>query len=111
MDMNTGPNIEMIEKKWDGLLEGLSGKMKRATAIMLENQYSDLKNVGMIQEAGDVNTVFQRSLGYAQSGDFHKIAIPMVRRTFPELIAHDLVGVQPSPHLFSLLYRCVRSIC
>ena len=95
MDMNTGPNIEMIEKKWDGLLEGLSGKMKRATAIMLENQYSDLKNVGMIQEAGDVNTVFQRSLGYAQSGDFHKIAIPMVRRTFPELIAHDLVGVQP----------------
>ncbi|NIQ07685.1 MAG: hypothetical protein GWO20_18810, partial [Candidatus Korarchaeota archaeon] len=27
--------------------------------------------------------------------EFHKIAIPMVRRTFPELIAHDIVGVQP----------------
>jgi hypothetical protein len=26
---------------------------------------------------------------------FHKIAVPMVRRTFPELIAHEIVGVQP----------------
>lgn len=33
--------------------------------------------------------------GYPQSGEFHKIAIPMIRRTFPELIAHDVVGVQP----------------
>jgi hypothetical protein len=33
--------------------------------------------------------------GYAQNGEFHKIAIPMVRRTFPELLAHEVVGVQP----------------
>jgi hypothetical protein len=33
--------------------------------------------------------------GYSGSGMFHKIAVPMVRRTFPELVAHDLVGVQP----------------
>jgi len=33
--------------------------------------------------------------GYAGNAEFHKIAIPMVRRTFPELIAHDIVGVQP----------------
>lgn len=32
---------------------------------------------------------------YADSGFFHKVAIPMVRRTFPELIAHEIVGVQP----------------
>jgi hypothetical protein len=32
---------------------------------------------------------------YATSGDFYKIAVPMVRRTFPELIAHEIVGVQP----------------
>ena len=78
--------VTLIEEKWDGLLEGLSGKMKRATAIMIENQYTDLKNTGMIQEAGDVNNVFGRAGGYATSGDFHKIAIPMVRRTFPELM-------------------------
>jgi hypothetical protein len=32
---------------------------------------------------------------YPTSGMFHKIAVPMVRRTFPELVAHQLVGVQP----------------
>lgn len=32
---------------------------------------------------------------YSDSGFFHKVAIPMVRRTFPELIAHEIVGVQP----------------
>jgi hypothetical protein len=32
---------------------------------------------------------------YADNGFFHKMAIPMVRRTFPELLAHELVGVQP----------------
>ena len=95
MDVLHGFSMDVIEKKWDKLLEGLEGKVRRSTAIMLENQYSDLKSTGAIQESSDVNTTFQRSLGYAQSGDFHKIAIPMVRRTFPELIAHDLVGVQP----------------
>ncbi|MFW6001946.1 MAG: hypothetical protein ACOCQD_01245 [archaeon] len=35
------------------------------------------------------------SKGYSGSGEFHKIAIPMIRRTFPELIAHEVVGVQP----------------
>ena len=33
--------------------------------------------------------------GYAGNAEFHKVAIPMVRRTFPEFIAHDIVGVQP----------------
>ena len=36
--------------------------------------------------------------GPADSGDiaqFHKIAIPLARRVFPETIAHELVGVQP----------------
>jgi hypothetical protein len=29
------------------------------------------------------------------AGDFSKIMIPMVRRTFPELLATEIVGVQP----------------
>jgi hypothetical protein len=33
--------------------------------------------------------------GYSGNAEFHKIAIPMIRRTFPELIAHEIVGVQP----------------
>lgn len=36
-----------------------------------------------------------RGAGYSGNAEFQKIAIPMIRRTFPELIAHDIVGVQP----------------
>jgi hypothetical protein len=41
------------------------------------------------------NDSFNSAAGYPTSGFFHKIAVPMVRRTYPELVAHDLVGVQP----------------
>ena len=98
-----GPDIKQIVKKWDTLLEGIEDRrVKQSTAIMLENQFNDLVNRGeLIMEAGDINSVMglgtssSRSSQYSTSGDFHKIALPMVRRTFPELIAHDLVGVQP----------------
>ena len=85
-------------KKWEEVInEGRkikNEKIKKSTAIMLENQHNYLEQ--KLQEstsfAGDsLNTVG----GYTGSGMFHKIAVPMVRRTFPELIAHDLVGVQP----------------
>ena len=93
-----GPDIKQIVKKWDTLLEGIEDRrVKQSTAIMLENQFNDLVNRGeLIMEAGDVNSVMGLSTGssrssqYSTSGDFHKIALPMVRRTFPELIAHAL---------------------
>ena len=88
-------NVKSIEDKWSDLLEGLSGKMKTSTAIMIENQFKDLANQGMISESGETTGTFSRASGYSGSGDFHKIAVPMVHRTFPELICHDLVGVQP----------------
>lgn len=69
---------------------------------MLENQNNFMNN--RLDEttawAGTGTSIAAGSMdpangGYAQSGEFQKIAIPMIRRTFPELIAHDLVGVQP----------------
>lgn len=60
---------------------------------MLENQESYLKEKHMIPEASTTSGSFGSD--YATSGEFHKIAIPMVRRTFPNLIAHETVGVQP----------------
>jgi hypothetical protein len=57
---------------------------------MLENQKNYLMEAGNYSVTGR-----QLDAGYAGSGDFHQIAIPMVRRTFPELLAHDIVGVQP----------------
>lgn len=102
--------MDDILKKWSAILEAETApkfktdKIKRATAIMLENQAGYMEQNGMpgLNEAiADPATAqYSGALtpnGNAYSGDgfFHKMAIPMVRRTFPELIAHEIVGVQP----------------
>ena len=87
--------IKDLVKKWEKVLnEGKdfrNQKIKKATALMLENQHNYLVEAGNITQTG----LTRHGSGYAESGDFHKIAVPMVRRTFPELIAHEIVGVQP----------------
>ncbi len=87
-------NVNELVTKWSDILnEGSkikSAKVAKSTALMLENE------MAYINESGNYS-VPGRSLagGYGTSGDFQQIAIPMVRRTFPELIAHEIVGVQP----------------
>lgn len=104
--------INALVKKWEDILkEGAQMKnshVEKTTAIMLENELSYLHKGNRIDEAttwtGDAV-----SGGVAGDADFYKIAIPMVRRTFPELLAHEVVGVQPltSPVglAFALRYR------
>lgn len=67
---------------------------------MLENQFNHLQKSGYKVNLNEATTHTGGSLdpnsgGYSEDGFFHKIAIPMVRRTFPNLIAHEIVGVQP----------------
>ena len=101
-------DLKDLVVKWKDILEE-GGKIKnpkvqKATALMLENQMNYLTEGGNYSVTGR-----NMAGGYAQSGDFHQIAIPMVRRTFPELIAHDIVGVQPMTGpvglAFALRYR------
>ena len=101
--------VENLVTKWDGILaEGndiSNKKVKRATAVMLENQMNYISGKSpSINESSSVdgtiapdtgNDMYAGSGNYHSNAEFHKIAIPMVRRTFPELIAHDIVGVQP----------------
>ena len=86
--------IQELLKKWEEVLnegnEIRNYNVKRSTAIMLENEHNFLMEATAFG-ADSLGT----QAGYATSGMFHKIAVPMVRRTFPELVAHDLVGVQP----------------
>jgi len=87
------------------------------TAIMLENQEAWCRNPegGLLMESsyggGGANTSFGANAdgtiynppGTITSGDTYangdarlpKILIPMIRRTFPELISNEIVGVQP----------------
>ncbi len=108
MDIN-----KLLEKWKDVLNEGPSiknNRIKKATAIILENEFNEVYLKGKrLDESSNTEYTFDRSGDYGTSGDFFNIAIPMVRRTFPELIAHEIVGVQPlsSPVgcAFAIRYR------
>jgi len=71
--------------KWEktGLLEGISDDRKRAgMAVLLENQAKELLREASVMAGGDVE-------------GFASVAFPIVRRVFAQLIANDLVSVQP----------------
>ena len=71
--------------KWEktGLLEGIDCDVKKNTmARLLENQAKELLREASTMAAGDVE-------------GFSAVAFPLVRRVFGELIANDLVSVQP----------------
>jgi len=115
-------DIRELIKKWEGVLkegqEITSDRVLKSTAVMLENQHNFLMETSAYNDGGASNA----SLGtgdinggtYPTSGMFHKIAVPMVRRTFPELVAHQLVGVQPLTGpvglAFALRYRAGTSV-
>jgi len=89
-------DLTKLIEKWAPILnEGSpikSEKIKKATVIMLENQHQFM-NEGTTYTGGQMGT---GAPTYGSTNAmFQKIAVPMVRRTFPELIAHDIVGVQP----------------
>ena len=71
--------------KWEqtGLLEGIGDDTKRqGMARLLENQAKEILREGSTMASGDVE-------------GFAAVAFPLVRRVFGNLIANDLVSVQP----------------
>ncbi len=92
-------DVNKVAKNWDKILkegnEIKNDKVKKVTAIMLENQATYLNGGQPLSEGTTWSGDAVNHNGVSGSADFYKIAIPMVRRTFPELIAHDIVGVQP----------------
>jgi hypothetical protein len=97
-----------LVKKWSAILEHEDApkiknkKVRAATAMMLENQVKWLTQNNRLEESqlNETTANYSTSLtpqgkDYSVNGFFNQVAIPMVRRTFPELIAHEIVGVQP----------------
>jgi len=130
----TPDKATQLLEKWQPILDYTSSKVaaieddhtRLATAILLENQERHCiseQNVG-----GGTNGAFSAYAGTADVGayggasgptnnDFYgagdarlpKVLIPMIRRTFPELITNEIVGVQPMSGpvglAFALRYR------
>ena len=92
IDINGSVATETMDK-WSPVLEGIeSDYTKRVTAQLLENQakaiISDNLREDIAADVGGMNTV-------GRLGTFQKFAFPLVRRVYPELIANNIVGVQP----------------
>ena len=76
---------DALISKWEqtGLLEGIDGDhLRNGMACLLENQAKELLRESSTMAGGDVE-------------GFAAVAFPLVRRVFGNLIANDLVSVQP----------------
>jgi hypothetical protein len=102
---------ESLVEKWSPVLDYTSDKVSAIsnentrlnTAILLENQEKWCFEANNTSQSGGVfgttntNTPSQFSGDTYAKGDARlpKVLIPMIRRTFPELITNEIVGVQP----------------
>jgi len=80
-----------LTSKWkrSGLLEGYSSETDKTNmAVLLENQAKQLVN-----EANAAGTGTSISTGNSEA--WAGVALPLVRRVFGEIVAKDLVSVQP----------------
>ena len=98
-------DVKDLIKKWEGVLnEGTpitSSKVKKATAIMLENQHNSLmETTGWGTGAdsfGSGDGV--GSANYGTSGVFQKIAVPMVRRrNESQMVFEKTMGEEKESH-------------
>ena len=81
-----------LVQKWEPVLEGIENDYtRRVTAQLLENQAKQIVSE-KLQESGGVTT---GSTTVGHLGTFQKFAFPLVRRVYPELVANNIVGVQP----------------
>lgn len=101
---------EQLVEKWSPVLDYTSDKVaaisddhtRLNTAILLENQEqwcfeaSNSSGSGGVFGAGaTAATQFSNDTYAAGDARLPKVLIPMIRRTFPELITNEIVGVQP----------------
>ena len=100
-------SYEDLLKKWEPILEHpefaeiKDPYKKKVTAILLENQDRDMEEAknggyGSLSETTNVAgaTGFQSANTGPQAG-FDPVLISMIRRSMPNLIAFDVMGVQP----------------
>ena len=106
-----------IYKRWQKLIDCQDDikddTIKMSTAIVLENVQCDINerakinnSRGLISEAAGITTVgtmgpysadgsLANTAGTQGDARVPSVVIPMIRRIYPQLIAHKLVGVQP----------------
>ena len=102
-------SYEELLKKWEPVLEHpefaeiKDPYKKKVTAILLENQDRDMEaNRGSLNESSFVSTGATDAAGFSSSSSpagpvagMDPVMISMIRRSMPNLVAFDMMGVQP----------------
>lgn len=87
-------DMALLVEKWDNKgfeLKKLGSDLAKTNmAILLENQHNYLNEAGSTM-TGDI-------------ANFNRVLMPLVRRIFPNLIANEIVGVQPMTGPVGLAY-------
>lgn len=78
--------------RWAPYCDDLSGWPRKHTAILLENQHRF-----QTSEMNEVTKVLQ-------VGNWDKFAFPLIRAVYPNLIANEIVSVQPMAGPISLIF-------
>jgi len=93
--VNRNSKLSIIMEKWSrtGLLKKLDDEKGQVVAQLLENQALELRNQ-MLTEESQTSSV----------AGYNKIAFPLVRRVFGQLLASELVAVQPMSLPSGLLF-------
>ena len=108
-DNTKGAEMDAIVKRWEKVLDYSDDVVPaiqnehvyRSTARLLENQRNHL--VSESNSSGGVFGAASNGVNGIANGDNYatgdqrlpQILIPMIRRTFPELVANEICGVQP----------------
>ena len=95
---------EQLVNKWGWMMESIEDKDQRTnTAILLENAYDKMVEMGQIpsdwldkvlNEEEELNEAPVTSTAVG-TNLIPRVMFPMIRRVFPNLIANQLVSVQP----------------
>tara|TARA_Y100000310_G_scaffold56699_1_gene52029 strand:- start:509 stop:1972 length:1464 start_codon:yes stop_codon:yes gene_type:complete len=110
--MQTMPNAQALQEKWNPILEHesmpkITDPYRRAvTAILLENQERAIAEQAMAEDSGTglltevAPATAAGAAGFATDGGagrkgYDPILISLIRRAAPNLMAYDIVGVQP----------------
>ena len=127
-------DAETLLEKWSPMIDVgekiANRETRKALAQIFENTATEFSNAGLLTEAGEMSQAAalgkspvgkKSSAGYLKgplgrengglkgNADFYlpNVIMPMLRRIFPSLIAHELVGVQAlnGPVGYALAYR------
>lgn len=75
----------LLEDKWDNFLEGVQDAYtRRCMALLYENQFENMRSKMLREDSLSAN-----------AGEYTKYIFPVLRRVFPNLIANEIVSVQP----------------